>query len=384
MHEGLGRSAGFSGRTYTRVILPAETCSYGRVQEAELFTHTPIPLVRDQRRTSMPNKPEKPRVSIVVVNYNGKHFLSDCFSAIFRQTNPPFEVIMVDNASRDGSVGFVREHFPAVHVLVNETNRGFAGGTNVGIRKATGEYILTLNNDTQLDASFLLEIMKPMVEDPRVGMCASKMLFPDGRINSTGICISRSGAAWDRGMFEPDRGQYNHQEEVFGPCAGAALYRRRMLDEIGLFDEDFFLFMEDVDLAFRARLSGWRCIYVPSAWLVHEHGGTAGFKSDISIYHGNRNLVWYVVKNLPVKLLLLYLPWILLRNIADIPYYALQGKFRTIMRAKWDMVRGIRRMIQKRNSIRRTESEDEIAKWFSVWSGARIRPFGQETRSTIP
>jgi GT2 family glycosyltransferase len=114
-----------------------------------------------------------------------------------------------------------------------------------------GEYILTINNDIKVEKSFIKCLMRPMESDQRVEMCASKMLFPDGKINSTGICISRSGAVWDRGMFEPDNRQYNQREEIFGPCAGAALYRKEMLVEIGLFDEDFFLYMEDVDLDFR-------------------------------------------------------------------------------------------------------------------------------------
>jgi len=316
----------------------------------------------------MPDESEKTRVSIIVVNYNGKQFLHDCFSAIFRQTYSPSEVIMVDNASRDESVAFIREHFPAVIVLVNESNMGFAGGTNVGIRKATGEYILTLNNDTRIDASFLREIIRPMVEDPTVGMCASKMLFPDGRINSTGICISRSGAAWDRGMGDPDMGQYDLQEEVFGPCAGAALYRRKMLDEIGLFDEDFFLFMEDVDIAFRARLSGWQCIYIPSARVIHIHGGTAGFKSDTSVYYGNRNLVWYVMKNCPFRILLTSFPWIIGRNCADIPYYLFHGKGRVILRAKIDMLRGFRTMVKKRRSIKKTVPDAAIDRWIHTWN----------------
>ena len=141
-------------------------------------------------------------------------------------------------------------------------------------------------------------MIKPMA-DADVGMCASKMLFPDGRINSTGICISRSGAAWDRGMFEPDRGQYDLEEEVFGPCAGAALYRKEMLEEIGLFDEDFFLYMEDVDLAFRGRLAGWKCIYVPEAKVYPPSWRNSRFGSDLSVYYGNRNVIWYAIKDFP-------------------------------------------------------------------------------------
>jgi hypothetical protein len=141
--------------------------------------------------------------------------------------------------------------------------------------------------------------------------------------------------------------------------------------------------MEDVDLAFRARLSGWRCIYVPSAWVVHEHGGTAGFKSDTSIYYGNRNLVWYVVKNFPKKMFIMYLPWIFIRNIADIPYYTLQGKFWTIMKAKVDMIQGIRRMIQKRKTIKVRESEEEITKWISIWSKSSKTHLRSEKRTII-
>ena len=263
-------------------------------------------------------------ISVVVLNYNGKKFLDGCLSSLDRQTYRDFEVILVDNGSSDGSVAYVRKWYPSVILVETGKNLGFAGGTNAGIRVARGEFIFTLNNDTITDPHLLEEIVRPMQLDPSVGMCAAKMIFPDGRINSTGICISLSGAAWDQGIDEPDHGQYDVTEEVFGPCAGAALYRSSMLDEIGLFDEDFFLYMEDVDLAFRARLSGWTCIFVPTARVVHIHRGTAGFNTDISIYYGNRNLIWYVIKNFPSRTLLLSSPWIIGRNCADIPYYLLK------------------------------------------------------------
>ena len=313
-----------------------------------------------------------PLVSIIIVNYNGKKFLSDCLISIFRQTYFPFEVIMVDNASHDDSIEYVRQNFPEVKVFTQSANRGFAGGTNAGIGQAKGEFILTLNNDTIVTLDFIDELAKPMVSDPLVGMCASKMIFSDGRINSTAICISRSGAAWDRGMGEPDHGQYDVAEEVFGPCAGAALYRRTMLDEIGLFDEDFFLYMEDVDLAFRAQLSGWKCMYVPSARVIHVHGGTTEPGSDTSVYYGNRNLLWYAVKNFPKRTLLIFIPWIIGRNIAIIPYYFFKGKGGAIIKAKVDSVKGLPRMIKKRQSIKKTISDGAIEKWIQVWSHAKV------------
>ncbi|UEC41748.1 MAG: hypothetical protein METHSR3v1_2460001 [Methanothrix sp.] len=207
--------------------------------------------------------------------------------------------------------------------------------------------------------------------DPEVGVCAAKMLFPDGRINSAGICISRSGAAWDRGMFEPDRGQYEFVEEVFGACAGAALYRREMLDEIGLFDEDFFLYLEDVDLAFRARLAGWKCLYVPGARVIHHHGGTAGVGSDLAVYYGNRNIVWYPIKDFPFRLLITSLPFIVARNLAVIPYYALRGQGGVILKSKLDALKGVVKMMEKRKDVVRRADYSQINRFVEIWGGIK-------------
>jgi len=307
-------------------------------------------------------------ISVVITNYNGWRYLPDCLSSLAAQTYRDFETIMVDNASTDGSVEFVEEHYPEVRVVRNRENLGFAGGTNAGIRATGGEYVLTLNNDTKADPRFVEHLKGAMDADPAAGMCAAKMLFPNGTINSTGICISRSGAAWDRGMYEPDRGQYDLSREVFGPCAGAALYRREMLDEVGLFDEDFFCYMEDVDLAFRARLAGWTCRYVPEARVYHHHGGTAGVGTDFAVYYGNRNVVWYVVKNFPSRLLVTSIPWILGRNLAVVPYYAIRGRGRAIVRSKVDAVRGIPGMLRKRSAIRRSVPESDIRRFTQTWS----------------
>jgi len=301
-------------------------------------------------------------ISIVVLNYNGKTYLKDCLNSLESQTFRDFEVILVDNGSSDGSLEYAKTNFPWVRTVQNEKNLGFAGGTNSGIKLAQGELILTLNNDTMVDQRFLEHLVKPM-SDGSVGMCASKMLYPDGRINSTGIYISRSGAAWDRGVFEPDEGQHDSHEEVFGPCAGAALYRRKMLDEIGLFDEDFFLYMEDIDIAFRARLAGWRCIYVPQAVVYHHHGGTAGVGSDLAVYYGNRNLIWCVIKNFPTRLLLSSIPWIIGRNMAMIPYYAMLGQARVILKSNIDALRGMPRMLGKRRQVIRRASDHEIKRF---------------------
>ena len=309
-------------------------------------------------------------ISVIVLNYNGRGFLDGCLTSLASQTYSDFEVIVVDNGSRDGSPEYVKENYPWVRLAKKDENLGFAGGTNVGIRAAKGEFIITLNNDSRADSRFIEELIKPMA-DPEVGVCAAKMLFPDGRINSAGICISRSGAAWDRGMFEPDRGQYEFVEEVFGACAGAALYRREMLDEIGLFDEDFFLYLEDVDLAFRARLAGWKCLYVPGARVIHHHGGTAGVGSDLAVYYGNRNIVWYPIKDFPFRLLITSLPFIVARNLAVIPYYALRGQGGVILKSKLDALKGVVKMMEKRKDVVRRADYSQINRFVEIWGGIK-------------
>jgi len=306
-------------------------------------------------------------ISVIVLNYNGKKYLDDCLSSLASQTYSDFEVIVVDNGSTDGSHEYIKAQYPWAKVVRNKKNQGFAGGTNSGIRAAEGKLILTFNNDARADRRLLEYLHKPMA-DSKVGVCAAKMLLNDGRINSAGICLSRSGAAWDRGMFESDLGQYDAQEEVFGACAGAALYRKEMLDEIGLFDEDFFLYMEDVDLAFRARLAGWNCIYVPEAKVFHHHGGTAGAGSDLSVYYCNRNVIWYTIKDFPTSLLITSLPFIIARNLALIPYYALRGQGRVILKSKIDALKGATKMLRKRRDVVRKTNDSEIGRFIKTWS----------------
>jgi hypothetical protein len=240
--------------------------------------------------------------SIVVLNYNGKSFLHDCLAALRRQTYPTYEVIVVDNASMDGSAEYVSIHFPEVRLIRAERNLGFAAGNNLGIRAARGEFVALLNNDTQAHPEWLSELIKGMQSVPEVGMCASKMLFMHNPtyINSAGICLNVAGFAWDQWGGKLDDPHTQNSAEVFGACAGAALYRRAMLERLGGFDEDFFIYLEDVDLAWRARWLGWRCLYVPTARVLHFHSGTMGEGSPQKQYLLGRNKVWLLFKNVPL------------------------------------------------------------------------------------
>jgi GT2 family glycosyltransferase len=309
-----------------------------------------------------------PFVSVIIVNYNGRKFLYECIKSLHAQSYTDFEIMVVDNDSADDSIEVLDSEFPKIRVIRNHTNLGYAGGMNEGIRHTKSSYIMTLNNDTRLESRCIERLVDTMSRDDSIGMCATKMLFPDRRINSTGICIARSGATWDRGIFEADEGQYDVSEEIFAPCAGAALYRRAMLDEIGLFDEDFFLYIEDADLGFRGHLAGWKCVYVPDAVVYHKLGGTGGFMSDLAVYYGNRNILWYPVKNFPLTLLLTSLPWIIGRTIGVIPYYAMRGQGIIILKSKLDGLLGLPKMLKKRKSLRRSVPVKEIKKFLQTWS----------------
>jgi GT2 family glycosyltransferase len=313
-----------------------------------------------------------PLVSIIIVNYNGRLFLEKCMSSLMKQTYHAIEIILVDNGSADSSIDFIKREYPSIRIIANKENLGFAKGNNVGIKESKGEFIATLNNDTEVTPKWVEELVKGMDSNNKVGMCASKMLFMKNpqTINSTGISISRSGACWDRGISEHDLGQYESVEEVFGPCAGAAMYRKSMLEEIGLFDEEFHAYMEDTDLAFRGRLAGWKCLYMPGAVVYHIHGGTGGYESDYTIYYGNRNILWNSFKNFPNHFLISSLPWIIGRNIGVIPYYISKGYGNTILRSKIDALKGIPKMLAKRSN--RPMEKNKIRRFVRTW--AEIRP----------
>lgn len=307
-------------------------------------------------------EPGPPRVSVVVTNWNGRKWLSTCLGALAEQTYQNFDVLVVDNGSTDGSVEYLAETFPAVRVIANGSNLGFPAAVNQGIRASEGAYVVTLNNDTSADPGWLAALVDAAESDSRVGMCASKMLFSESPqiINSTGICIDRTAIAWDRLVGEWDDPAETEPVEVFGPCAGAALYRRQMLDEIGLFDDDFFIYLEDVDLAWRARLAGWRCLHVPAARILHHHSATMVEGSPFKNFLLGRNKVWLVVKNYPLPSGLLYLPLVLLYDLGTLPYRQLVRGDWSAVRGRWHGLHTWRRVWKKR----RTSADGESA---SAW-----------------
>jgi GT2 family glycosyltransferase len=256
-----------------------------------------------------------PGVTIVIPNWNGKHFLKTCLDSLNNQTHTNYTTIVVDNGSTDGSVEYLREFYPHIEVVRFTENRGFSVAVNEGIRRADGEYIALLNNDTEVDSRWLEELVNALERHPETGFCASKMLnyYKRTIIDTIGDGFSRYGIAFKRGARKKDGPRYSREECVFGACAGASIYRKELFEEVGLFDEDFFAYLEDIDLSFRAQLKGYRCLYVPTAVVYHIMGGTSGGKGYSLRRMAGKvvNKLFVVIKDMPAKLLLKNYPFIL-------------------------------------------------------------------------
>jgi len=327
----------------------------------------------------------QPLVSIVIVNWNGKHHLEHCLPSVLKQTYVNYEVILVDNGSNDGSVEYVRRKYPAILVITNNQNLGFPKAANIGIKAAKGEYVVTLNNDTVADTHWLTELVKAAETSKKVGMVASKMvrLFQQKVIDSAGVLMDKSGAAYDRGSGEQDLGQFGSLAEVFAPCGGAALWRREMLKDIGLFDEDYFAYYEDVDLSFRARLAGWQCIYAAKAVAYHVHSASSGGAgSAFKYYMLARNRLWTIAKNLSIRQMIIYSPVIIVYTALMLAYDLVINHRLAAVRGAFDAIRGIPRILKKRRDIHQKRqisySEiDRLLQWpknpLSILRSARRR-----------
>jgi GT2 family glycosyltransferase len=248
--------------------------------------------------------------SVIVPSLNGAHLLPDCLDSLQAQTYAHVEVIVADGASTDGTAELLQRRYPSVRLLRLQRNRGFAGNVNAGLRGARGDVLCLLNNDAQAEPDWIAACVESLDRHPEIGSVASKVLFSNGTtINSAGDQLCRDGSARQRGTGQPDGPTWNVATPVFGAMGGAAAYRRAMLADVGLFDEVFFMYLEDVDLAFRAQLLGWSCMYQPAARVRHR-GGASGGGALESFYNG-RNLIRLLAKDLPTGLVLTMLPAIL-------------------------------------------------------------------------
>lgn len=320
---------------------------------------------------------QKKLVSIIIVNYNGERIIGTCLDALTKQSYEDFEVIIVDNSSCDGSLNeihrFIEENLSAkqVKVISTKENIGFARGNIEGLKHVRGEYVALLNPDAIADRQWLEELVCALDLHSEVGICASKMIVHGSNvIDSAGDGYASSLKGFKRGEGE-DAERFNQCGYVFGACAGAALYRKRMIEEIGFLDEDFFLIHEDTDLNYRAQLAGWKVLYVPSAIVYHKVRSIIGNMSDIAVYYTLRNSEFVRVKNLPIGVLLKCLPELIIGAVTEFIYFGLKHKnFILFFRAKIDALRGLPGMRKKRAEImknRRASTKYLLSVMTSVW-----------------
>jgi len=273
-------------------------------------------------------------VSIVIPNYNGEKYIIDCIASIYDQIGNKRNIIVIDNHSADTSVSLIKGKFPNITLIENDRNFGFAAAVNQGIRASDTKYVILLNNDAFARKGFVRALVECMERDPVIFSAGAKMLrySEPGTIDDAGDEFTILGWAYKSGDGRPSD-EYNKQRRVFSACAGAAIYRRQVFEEIGLFDEYFFAYLEDVDIGFRANLHGYKNVFCPTAEVEHIGSATSGSKyNDFKLRLSARNNVWLIKKNFPLPMLIIHAMFFLLGFIIKIFYFAMKGHGRTYVR----------------------------------------------------
>ncbi len=292
-------------------------------------------------------------MSVIIPNWNGKDLLGPCLESLYRQEFNDFATIVVDNGSHDGSVAFVQKNFPQVTIIRFEENRGFSAAVNAGIVASNSAYVALLNNDTLVQPRWLKELVGALDANAEVASVASKILFfsDPTSVNSAGDEFSWFGVAYQRRLTRGDADLFNTPRFVFSACAAAALYRRELFEKIGLFDESFFAYHEDVDLGFRSQLAGYRCLFVPTAIVHHKHRATSSRMPSRWFYLRERNKYFVLIKNLPAKLLFICLPLIVIHEGLCLVKAVFRGYPVSYARALRDVIRDLPRLLRIRSEI---------------------------------
>ncbi len=263
---------------------------------------------------SASGRPAPPAVTALVLNWKGRDVVGDCLASLQAQDHPALEILVVDNASPDGSPDLIRRRFPGVRLHVNDRNLGFGGGNNVGIDLARTPYVLLCNNDTRLAPDAVTKLVAALEADPHAGSATPCIVLAEtGRVDATGIVVCPDGLALGRGRAEPPEA-HREPAEVFYASDCLCLYRRAMLEDLRLpsgeiYDEDFFAYADETDMGWRAQRRGWRSLYVPDAFVHHHHAASSGSVSPFLVRLVERNRIWVAVKNFPTWLILYGAAW---------------------------------------------------------------------------
>lgn len=254
----------------------------------------------------------KHSVAVIIPNWNGKKLLEVSLASLQKQSFSTFETVVVDNGSTDDSVSFIEEKYPQIKIVKLEKNYGFATAINAGVKAVRTDYVAFLNNDTEVDKYWLAELMRATEKHPEVISFCSRLLNFDDRkqIDGVGIRINEVGQARSIGWLEKDQGQYESEMFIFGATGGAALFKRDIFIKVGMFDEHYFMYSEEVDWAFRAQFLGYKSLYVPKAIIYHKHKASSGKRKDMLEYWQFTNMYMTIIKNFPTTILLRKWRWL--------------------------------------------------------------------------
>ena len=277
-------------------------------------------------------------VSVIIPNFNGMAYLDGVLSGLECQTVRNFEVILVDNGSSDGSCAFVASSYPWVHVIELPENFGFCKAVNEGIKASRAPYVLLLNNDIEVTPDFIEEMLAAIRRHKKAFSCAARMIqFHDrDRLDDAGNYDCALGWAYARGKGK-DIHTYEKEEKIFASCAGAAIYRRKIFEKIGYFDEEHFAYLEDVDIGYRAKLHGYRNLFCPTARVLHVGSGTSGSRYNLfKIRYSSRNNMYLIYKNMPLWQIILNFPLLFAGFTIKTVFFASKGFGKDYIKGMWN------------------------------------------------
>jgi len=322
---------------------------------------------------------KNPLLSILVLNYNGKHLLPDCLNSISNQNFNDYELVIIDNNSGDGSATYIKENFPKAKLIENPENFGFAKGNNIGIKACKGEWIFFLNNDTVLEQDCLEFLTKHIANRETEQLVFMPLMlkadFPE-QVDSAGDMLYPWGYAYRYENILAN--EFLKFKEIDLACCGAAIFNRELLEKLSGFDEDFFLYYEDVDLSLRARHSGAKICLIPQAKVLHKGSATIGRKNSLRLYYIERNRFWTKLKNFPLSTLLKYAPHSFICSMFSLVVWTRRGFLDSWFKSRFAMLLGVPKMLKKRNikskEVEKWLRKENFFKWLSTHKHKKENP----------
>lgn len=302
---------------------------------------------------------DKIRVSIVIPNYNGIEFISNCLKSLENQTYPYFQVIVMDNASTDGSQKLILKEFNYVILIQLDKNYGFCKAVNEGIKISNTKYVILLNNDTVVDKHFVEELVKVIEKSPKTFSCSAKMLQLNQKelIDDAGDFYCALGWAFARGKSK-SAAKYNQNTEIFASCAGAAIYRKAIFERLGYFDEAHFAYLEDIDIGYRAKIHGFRNEFAAKSIVYHAGSGSSGSRyNEFKVKLASRNSIYLIYKNMPMIQIILNFPLLLTGIILKTIFFTRKGFGTTY-------INGIKKGINMAKNLKKVEYKKENFKYY--------------------